>query len=264
MTPSTANNIAFFPGRVRLVGAGPGATDLITVRGQNALREADAVFYDDLANADLLELCRPDCERIYVGKRAGIHSVAQAEICEHLVSRAKEGGQIVRLKGGDPMLFGRAAEELQALAEAGIPVEIVPGVTAAVAAGAAAEIPLTQRGLASAVVFATGHACAGKSATRVDWRALAGLNATLCVYMGTQHFAEIAAELIAGGLPAQTPVAVIAGATLPTQSVVIGALSEAARLTADPARRPALIVVGEVVRWREVAAMAPAGWEAVG
>jgi uroporphyrin-III C-methyltransferase len=264
MSQNAANKLSPFPGRVRLIGAGPGAADLITVRGQIALREADAVFFDDLVNADLLELCQTACERIYVGKRAGCHSAAQAEICEQMVARAREGGQIVRLKGGDPMLFGRAAEELHALAEAGIAVEIIPGVTAAVAAGAVAEIPLTQRGLASAVVFATGHACTGRQATPVNWRAMAALNATICIYMGTQHFAEIADELMAGGLSPHTPVAVIAGATLPTQTVEVGTVADAARLTADPARRPALIVVGEVVRWREIAALAPLGLEAVG
>ncbi len=263
MSQTTFATLSPFPGRVRLVGAGPGAADLITVRGQNALREADVVLYDDLANAELLKLCRPECERIYVGKRAGSHSVAQTEICDRLVTYAREGWQVVRLKGGDPMTFGRAGEELQALAEAGIPFEIVPGITAAAAAGAVAEIPLTQRGLASAVVFATGHACVDRGAAPVNWRALAGLNATICIYMGTQRFGVIAAELVAGGLSRHTPVAVVADATLPTQEVRLGTLAEGDTLTANPERRPALIVVGEVVRWREFCEAVPA-WEAVG
>ena len=263
MSSSSSTNLSPFPGRVRLVGAGPGAADLITVRGQRARREAEVVLYDDLANAGLLELCPAHCERVYVGKRAGCHSVAQAEICDRLVAYARQGRQVVRLKGGDPMMFGRAGEELQALAEAGIPFEIVPGVTAAAAAGAVGEIPLTQRGLASAVVFATGHACADRGAAPVNWRALAGLNATICIYMGTQRFGAIAAELVAGGLSRHTPVAVVADATLPTQSVRLGTLADAETLVADPERRPALIVVGDVVRWREFCEAAPA-LEAVG
>lgn len=245
-------------GKVWLVGAGPGAADLITVRGQNILKSAEVVLYDDLANADLLELCPPSCERIYVGKRAGCHSASQREICTQLVNKAREGLRVVRLKGGDPMTFGRAGEELQALAEAGIACEIVPGVTAAAAASAAAELPLTQRGVASAVVFVTGHACADRGATPVNWRALAALETTICIYMGTQRFGAIAAELVAGGLKPETPVAVVAGATLPTQSIKLGTLSDADTLTADPARRPALIIVGDVVRWREICATAPA------
>jgi uroporphyrin-III C-methyltransferase len=263
MSRNTSQNLSPFPGRVRLVGAGPGAADLITVRGQRALREAEVVLYDDLANAELLELCPRHCVRVYVGKRAGCHSVSQEEICARLVAEARAGRQVVRLKGGDPMMFGRTGEELLALAEAGIPCETVPGVTAAAAAGAVGEFPLTQRGLASAVVFATGHACAERGAAPVNWRALAALNATICIYMGTRNFGAIASELVAGGLSRHTPVAVVAGATLPAQSVRLGTLADAEELVTDTERRPALIVVGEVVRWRELAAAAPA-WEAAG
>lgn len=252
ITPSST------PAKVWLIGAGPGAADLITVRGQRILKDAEVVLYDDLANAELLALCPAACERIYVGKRAGCHSASQGEICRQLVEKARTGRRVVRLKGGDPMTFGRAGEELQALAEAGIACEIVPGVTAAAAAGAVTELPLTQRGLASAVVFATGHACADRGATPVNWRAMATLGATLCIYMGTKRFGAIAAELMAGGLSADTSVAVVADATLPTQSVKLGTLADGDALTADPARRPALIVVGDVVRWRELSAAAPA------
>lgn len=246
------------PGKVWLVGAGPGAVDLITVRGQCILKSAEVVLYDDLANAELLALCPATCERIYVGKRAGCHSASQREICSELVNKARTGRNVVRLKGGDPMTFGRAGEELQALAEAGIACEIVPGVTAAASVAAVAELPLTQRGIASAVVFATGHACADRGATPVNWRAMGALGATLCIYMGTRHFGVIAGELIAGGLSPDTPVAVVADATLPSQSVRLGTLADGDTLTADPARRPALIIVGEVVRWREICAAAPA------
>jgi uroporphyrin-III C-methyltransferase len=238
-------------GRVVLVGAGPGAADLITLRGARALREADVILYDDLANAELLELAPTTSEKIYVGKRLGSHSATQQRICSLLVEKAREGSTVVRLKGGDPMVFGRAGEEIQVLMEAGIPFEIVPGITAATAMSASAEIPLTQRGVTSTLVFATGHPCGAPGTQLVDWRALAKLNATLCIYMGTQRFAEIATELIAGGLSPDTPVAVMAGATLSSETLRVGTLADGDRLTVDPRRRAALIVVGEVVRWRE-------------
>ena len=240
---------------VLLVGAGPGAADLITVRGARALASAEVVLYDDLANVELLELCASTCEKIYVGKRAGAHSASQEKICVLLVEKALSGRRVVRLKGGDPMVFGRAGEELQALTEAGIEFEIVPGVTAAAAAGAVSGIPLTQRGITSTMVFVTGHDCADR-ATPVNWQALAALRATLCIYMGTRRFGSIADALIAGGLPAETSVAVVAGATLSSQDVRIGVLADRDALTNDPERRPALIIVGEVVRWSELAVAA--------
>jgi uroporphyrin-III C-methyltransferase len=236
---------------VRLVGAGPGAVDLITVRGAKALSEAEVVLYDDLASAELLELCADSCEKLYVGKRAGRHSASQETICELLVAKAQTGRRVVRLKGGDPMVFGRAGEELAALSDAGLEFEIVPGVTAAAAVGAATGIPLTQRGITSTMVFVTGHDCADR-ATPVNWRGLAALKATLCIYMGTRRFGTIAQELIAGGLPATTSVAVVAGATLSSQNVRIGTLADGDELTNDPEKRPALIIVGEVVRWSQL------------
>jgi uroporphyrin-III C-methyltransferase len=240
-------------GRVTLVGAGPGAVDLITLRGQKALAEADVVVYDDLANVALLEFCPAGADRIYVGKRAGKHGAIQAEISAVLVSEAQRGRHVVRLKGGDPLIFGRGGEEERALAEAGIPFEIVPGVTAATAAGAMAGIPLTHRQHASAVVFVTGHECSGKPGDAVvDWRALARLRATLCIYMGVRRVGVIAAELRAGGLPGRTPVAVITNATLPSQTVSIGDLDSAETLTAALPGQPALIIVGEVVRLAEL------------
>ncbi|HYP15741.1 MAG TPA: uroporphyrinogen-III C-methyltransferase, partial [Opitutus sp.] len=202
---------------------------------------------------------------IYVGKRAGAHSVNQGEICSLLVKKAQTGRRVVRLKGGDPMFFGRTAEELEALAVAGLEFEIVPGVTAAAAAGAAAGIPLTQRGVTSMAVFVAGHACADRNGATVDWRALAALKATLCVYMGTRRFSEIARELLAGGLPETTPVAVVAGATLSSQSLRIGTLASGDDLLGNLQGRPAMIIVGEVVRWSELAAaqaqMIPMGCE---
>ena len=244
-------------GRVTLVGAGPGAVDLITVRGQRMLSEADVVVYDDLANADLLDFCRADIAKIYVGKRAGRHGATQAEIGAILVREASKNLHVVRLKGGDPLVFGRGGEEEQVLADAGIPFEIVPGVMAAVAAGAVTGIPLTHRRHASAVVFVTGHECSGKPGEAVvDWPALARTRATLCIYMGVRRLGGIAAELLAGGLPGTTPVAVVANATMPNQSVHIGELESAETLTAALQGQPALIIVGEVVRLSEILAQA--------
>ena len=252
MTKHNSNRSTKGLSPVRLVGAGPGAADLITVRGANVLSSAEVVLYDDLANAELLALCPASCERVYVGKRAGSHSASQEAICALLVEKALTGRRVVRLKGGDPMVFGRAGEELQALVAAGIEFEIVPGVTAAAAAGAVSGIPLTQRGVTSTMVFVTGHDCADR-ATPVNWRTLASLRATLCIYMGTRRFGSIADELMAGGLPADTSVAVVAGATLSSQDVRIGTLADRDALTNDAERRPALIIVGEVVRWSELA-----------
>lgn len=239
-------------GRVTLVGAGPGAADLLTLRGQAVLSKADVVIYDDLVNQDLLKHCPAGATRIYVGKRAGMHCMPQEQIGEILVQEARKNLRVVRLKGGDPLVFGRGGEEMQALTAAGIPYEIVPGVTAAVAAGAMAEIPLTFRGAASAVVFVTGHECANKSGqTAVDWAALARTGATLCIYMGVRRLPEIARALGEGGLAHDTPLAVVANATLPQQSVHLATLGSAEALSEKLHGQPALIIVGDVVRWRE-------------
>jgi len=241
-------------GRVTLVGAGPGAADLLTLRGQRVLSEADVVVYDDLVNPELLDICPPDAKRIYVGKRAGVHHVPQERISSILVEEARLGGHVVRLKGGDPLVFGRSGEEMSALGAAGIPCDVVPGVTAAIAAGASVGIPLTHRDHASAVVFVTGHECAGKTGNdaHVDWAGLAKTGATLCIYMGVRRLPEIALALQAGGLSGSTPVAVVANATLPTQSLHVTTLVAAPALSSALKGQPALIIVGEVVRWAEL------------
>ena len=251
-------------GRVTLVGAGPGAVDLITLRGQRALAQADVVVYDDLANTDLLEFCPEQATRIYVGKRAGRHYTPQEEIGAILMNEARQGRRVVRLKGGDPVMFGRGGEETRLLAEAGIPFDIVPGVTAASAAGAATGIPLTQRGHASAVVFVTGHECREKSPeTAVDWPALARTGATLCIYMGGRRLAAIAAALQAGGLGGGTPVAVVTNATLSNQTVRVADLNSAGTLAAAVEGQPTLIIVGEVVRLAEILPQARVRLEAL-
>src|SRR5258708_11207725 len=190
---------SFARGFVWLVGAGSGAPDLITLRGLRLLQAAEVVIYDELVNRELLAHCPPGCERHAVGKRAGCHSATQPEINALLIALGGAGTKVVRLKGGDPMIFGRVGEEIEALRAAGIPFEIVPGVTAATASGAAAQLPLTHRDHSSAVVFVTGHQCAANTSA-LDWGALARLRATLCFYMGVRRLPEIAKNLLGHGM----------------------------------------------------------------
>lgn len=236
-------------GSVSFVGAGPGAADLITVRGRNAIISSEVVLYDSLVSADLLEHAPDGAELIFVGKRAGRHSAVQAEINSLLVLHASSGRRVVRLKGGDPTLFGRLSEEIEVLAAAGIPYEIIPGVTAACAAAAAAGISLTNRANASAAIFAPGHECPGKDASaQVDWTTLAQPNATLCLYMGVRALGRVAAQLIANGLPPTTPVLVVSDATLTTQRIRSGTLREASALSAAAEGYPSLVLIGQNVR----------------
>lgn len=236
-------------GFVTFVGAGPGAADLITVRGRDALAQAEVVLYDSLVSADMLKVCSSSAELVFVGKRAGHHSAIQTEINQLLVAHATQGRRIVRLKGGDPTLFGRLTEEIDVLREAAIPYSIVPGVTSACAAAAAAGISLTNRTSATAAIFAPGHECAGKDdSTRVDWSAYAQPNATLCLYMGVRKLPEVARQLVAHGLPVETPVALISDATLSTQRIRIGSLADAAALSAAAEGYPSLVLIGQNVR----------------
>ncbi|POF34575.1 siroheme synthase CysG [Roseibium marinum] len=240
------NSMAGEPGFVWLVGAGPGAEDLLTLRAQRLLQEADVIVHDALVPADVVAMGRRDAERISVGKRKGAHSVPQSEICGLLVRLASEGRKVVRLKSGDPMVFGRAAEEMEALRAGGIGFEIVPGVTAAFAAAASAQIPLTLRGVASNLVFATGHNA--KSETLPDWADLALKGATVAVYMGRTVAAAVAGRMMSAGLRPETPVAVIENAAHPDERQFAGTLSELAVLS-DRAEvdGPVLIVIGEAV-----------------
>lgn len=250
------NSEQFNSGFIWLVGAGPGAADLITVRGLNLLRSAEVVVCDDLVNRELLTFCAPQVELHFVGKRAGCHRATQSQINALLVALGSAGKKVVRLKGGDPLIFGRAGEEMQALREAGIPYAIVPGVTAATAASAAAGLPLTHRDHSSAVVFVTGHQCAANT-DALDWAALAKLRATLCFYMGVRRLPEIAANLTSQGMAADMPLAVISEASLPTQKIFLGTLAEADALVAGLTGQPALIVVGEVVRHASFPSVVP-------
>jgi uroporphyrin-III C-methyltransferase len=243
-------------GFVWLVGAGPGAADLITLRGLRLLQAADAVVYDELASRELLSHCPPGCEQHAVGKRAGHHSATQAEINALLVELGTAGRKIVRLKGGDPMIFGRVGEEIEALRAAGISFEIVPGVTAATAAAAALELPLTHRDCSSAVVFVTGHQCAANTGG-LDWGALTRLRATLCFYMGVRRLPEIVHNLVQHGMAADTPLALISEATQPSQKITVTTLGEAAAIAPEKITQPARVVVGEVVRFSDFAGRVP-------
>lgn len=230
-------------GEVVLVGAGPGDAGLLTLRGLQVIQEADVVLFDQLVGPDVLELIRRDAYRINTGKRAGHHSMSQARINALLVGHALRGKRVVRLKGGDPMTFGRGGEELQAARAAGLPFQVVPGVTAAAAATAYAGIPLTHRDYAQSVMFVTGHC--RQDGIEPDWSVLARHHQTLAVYMGTLRAGHISAQLIEHGRAASTPVAIISKGTLPDQHVLTGTLDQLESLAAQ-AERPALVVIGEV------------------
>lgn len=236
-------------GKVFLVGAGPGSPDLISVRGLSCLRRAQVVVYDRLTSRSLLAETAPDCERIYVGKQGhGCHAMSQEAISQLLVDRARAGLTVCRLKGGDPFVFGRGGEEAERLSRAGVPFEVVPGVTAGTAAAAYAGIPVTHRGLATAVTFATGHEGAASSA--IDWNALAAGSDTLVFYMGLGRLAQVRDELVRRGRPAETPAAVVHWGACPEQRVATGRLGDLPQW-AGSIPQPAVIVIGEVAALRE-------------
>ncbi len=236
-------------GRAYLVGAGPGDAELITVRGLRLLQRADVVIYDRLIAPALLDEIRPEAQRIFVGKQPHYHVSTQAEINQLLVAQVRAGHQVVRLKGGDPFVFGRGGEEALALQAAGLPFEIVPGVSSALAAPAYAGIPVTQRGVATNFAVVTGHACTDSSGT--DWDALARIP-TLVILMGVSQFANIAKQLMAAGRAPATPAAAIQWGSTPQQQVVCATLATlAAAIQAAAIESPATIVVGEVVALRE-------------
>ncbi|HTA73188.1 MAG TPA: uroporphyrinogen-III C-methyltransferase [Gemmatimonadaceae bacterium] len=231
---------------VYLVGAGPGDPELITVRGQELLAECDVVVYDALVNPALYARVK---DARSVGKRGGDDaSTSQADINALLIRLAQEGNRVVRLKGGDPFVFGRGSEEAQALAAAGIPFEIVPGVTAGVAAPAYAGIPVTHRGVATSVTFVTGSEDPTKPDTQTDWSALARVGGTIVLYMGVRHLREITDRLIAGGLSPDTPAAGIQWGTLPTQRTVVATLST---LAAADVASPLIVIIGQTVALRQ-------------
>jgi uroporphyrin-III C-methyltransferase/precorrin-2 dehydrogenase/sirohydrochlorin ferrochelatase len=233
-------------GHVSLVGAGPGAEDLLTLRAQRTLQEADVIVYDRLVPESVVAQGRRDAERVYVGKAKGAHAVTQEEINALIVREARKGRRVVRLKSGDPLIFGRAGEEMAALRAAGVSFDVVPGITAAFAAAAETEIPLTLRDASSALVFATGHDADGE--TLPGWAGLAISGATVAVYMGHTVAAKVAARLIEAGMSASTPVAVIENASRPDKRAYTGRLDELAEIADRPEiTGPVLIIVGDVV-----------------
>ncbi|MGC7559617.1 siroheme synthase CysG [Pasteurella sp. PK-2025] len=231
-------------GSVSLVGAGPGDPGLLTLKGLQEIQQADVVLYDALVSEEILELVRRDADRIFVGKRAKGHQVAQEDTNALLVKYAQQGKRVVRLKGGDPFVFGRGGEELDVLAEQHIPFSVVPGITAAIGATAYAGIPLTHRDYAQSAVFVTGHRKA--DASDIEWQMLARSHQTLVIYMGTLKAKEISQRLQEFGRASDTPIAVISQGTQDTQKTQIGTLAQLAEI-AENAPTPALIVVGEVV-----------------
>jgi uroporphyrinogen III methyltransferase / synthase len=237
---------------VYLVGAGPGDPGLLTARAMELIAAADVIVYDRLIPTAALESAKPDAELVYAGKEGGGASTLQGEIERMLVEHGAGGRNVVRLKGGDPFVFGRGGEEAEALVAAGIPFEVVPGVTAGVAAPAYAGIPVTHRDLASAVAFVTGHEDPAKPGSALDWRALAAFPGTLVIYMGVRQLGSIAERLISHGRAAAEPAAVIERGTLPGQRVLTGTLETIASVAAaEELRAPAIALFGPVVGARE-------------
>jgi len=237
-------------GEVYLVGAGPGDPDLLTFRALRLMQRADVVLYDRLLPHGILNLVRREAEHIYVGKLPDDHIVPQEEITARLVKLAKEGKRVLRLKGGDPFMFGRGGEEIEALAQEGIPVQVVPGITAATGCAAYAGIPLTHRDHAQACVFVTGHAKTGKLS--LDWNALIQPRQTVAIFMGLGHLAELMEEFIAHGADAGMPAAIVDNGTRPNQRVVTGTIETLAeQATKARLHGPAIIIIGTVVTLRQ-------------
>ncbi|HEU5295078.1 MAG TPA: uroporphyrinogen-III C-methyltransferase [Burkholderiaceae bacterium] len=247
------------PARVTLVGAGPGDPDLLTVKAARALREARVVLYDHLVGREVLDLVPKDAHAFYVGKQSGCHTLSQNAIIELMIRLARSGHPVVRLKGGDPFIFGRGGEEAQALALAGVPFEVVPGVSAAQGAAASVGIPLTHRDHACTLVFAAGHLRGEGDARRLDldWELLARPRQTTVIYMGVATLPIICEQLIRHGLPPDTPAAVVERATRPDERTVDGTLETLPALCrVHEVASPALIVIGAVAALRAV--LAPA------
>ena len=246
----------FEPGTVWLVGAGPGDPGLLTLHALNALEQADCVVYDALVGEAVLGLARPGAAREFAGKRGGMPSPKQRDITERLIELARAGRRVLRLKGGDPFVFGRGGEEALALAAAGVRFRVVPGITAGLGGLAYAGIPATTRDTNRAVILATGHAAAGAVEPN-DWAALARTGLPIVLYMGMTFLDEIAAGLMRGGLAADTPVAIVTDATLPGQGVHVTALGRAkADADAHGLGAPAIVAIGDIVRLHDV--LAPA------
>lgn len=237
-----------YVGKVYLVGAGPGDPGLLTVRGKTLLECADVVVYDALISPQILAIANPHAELINAGKRRGRHSLLQEETNKLLIEKAQTHAIVVRLKGGDPFVFGRGGEEMGDLVTAGVPVEVVPGVTSGIAAPAYAGIPLTHREYSSSVTFVTGHESAGKYRPQVNWQAVAHASETIVIYMGIHNLPTIVRELTAAGRSPLTPIALIRWGTRPEQEELIATLETiATRVESTGFEAPAIAIIGDVV-----------------
>ncbi len=240
-------------GKVYLVGSGPGDPELLTVKAKRLIKEAEVILYDQLPGTEILLMMPESAEKIDVGKYAGYHKLSQWQINELLVKKAREGKKVVRLKGGDPYLFGRGGEEAQELIAEGIEVEVVPGITSAIAVPAYAGIPVSHRDYASTVTFITGHEDPTKEEAALDWETLARLEGTLVILMGVGMLENNVQQLIKHGKNPDTPVAVIERGTRPDQRVTVGTLSTIVELTKKRSvKPPAITVIGDVVKLHEV------------
>lgn len=240
-------------GKVYLVGAGPGDPGLLTLKGKALLEQADVVIYDALVSPQIVAMINPDAEKINAGKRRGRHSLLQEETTQLLIEKAQTNAVVVRLKGGDPFVFGRGGEEMEDLVNAGIPVEVVPGITSGIAAPAYIGIPLTHRDYSSSVTFVTGHEAAGKYRPEVNWKAIAHGSETIVIYMGVHNLPYIVEQLTKAGRSPETPVALIRWGTRPEQEELIGTLEtivEQVEVTGFEA--PAIAVIGNVVNLHNV------------
>lgn len=240
------------PGWVWLCGAGPGDPGLMTLHGLNALRQADVIVYDALVNDTILDWARPEADRIFAGKRGGKPSPVQRDISLKLVALSRAGKRVLRLKGGDPFVFGRGGEEAQTLIQQGVPIRIVPGISAGIGGLAYAGIPVTHRDINQSVAFVTGHDQSGNTPGSLDWAALARAAQVIVIYMGMKHIGRIAAQLIEGGRAPDDPVAVVISATTPAQTVLETTLARAeADIAAAGLVPPAIICVGPAVLMRQ-------------
>lgn len=248
------------PGKVYLVGAGPGDPGLFTLKGKSLLEAADVVVYDALVSPAILAMSNPKAKLLPAGKRRGYHSLAQSEITQLLLEQAHQYSTVVRLKGGDPFVFGRGGEEMSDLVDAGIAVEVVPGITSGVAVPAYAGIPVTHRNLSSSVTFVTGHEAAGKYRPDVNWAAIARGSETIVIYMGVHNLPNIVKALTTSGLSADTPIALIRWGTRSEQAELVATLATIEdEMTATGFAAPAIAIVGDVVTMRDkLAACQPA------
>jgi uroporphyrin-III C-methyltransferase len=240
-------------GKVYLIGAGPGDPGLMTLKGKALLECADVVIYDALVSPQILQMINPEAELINAGKRKGMHSLLQEDISQLLIDKARDAAIVVRLKGGDPFIFGRGGEEMEALVKAGIAAEVVPGITSGIAAPAYAGIPLTHRDYSSSVTFVTGHEGAGKYRPAVNWQAIAHGSETIVIYMGLHNLVSIVDQLLLAGLNPETPVALVRWGTRPEQEELIGILSTIVQQVEERKfGAPAIAVIGSVVNLHEV------------